>query len=109
MIPTHTGRIGDTPVIGAGTYASSHVAVSCTGHGEVFIKRAAAARVAVLVESLHVSAEEAVQTVLGSMSAGDGGIIAVGRAGDVTMQFNTGGMFRAVYSSSMALPKADIW
>ena len=83
--------------------------MSCTGHGEVFIKRAAAARVAVLVEALGITADEAIKTVLGSMSDGDGGVIAVGSAGDVALRFNTGGMFRAKYMSSMARPEAEIW
>jgi beta-aspartyl-peptidase (threonine type) len=92
------GRIGDSPVVGAGTYAGSHCGVSCTGWGEYFIRHAVAhdiqARMAYLGLSL---AEAAHQVIMGKLEAdrpGLGGIVAMDREGHVEMCFNTQGMYR---------------
>jgi len=90
------GRVGDTPLIGAATWADSRVAVSCTGHGEYFIRAAAAHDVAARMAYQRVdleSAARAVIAVIGSLG-GDGGLIAVDRDGHVAMPFNSGGMKR---------------
>lgn len=91
------GRVGDSPIIGAGTWADSQVAVSCTGGGEFFIRAAAAAQVGFRLrlagESLATAAEAAIADV-GSLGGG-GGLIALGADGQVAMPFNTPGMKRA--------------
>lgn len=92
------GRIGDTPLIGAATWADERVAVSCTGKGEFFIRVAAAhdvaARMAYAGETLEVAGRAAIDAVGGL--GGDGGLIAVDRDGNVAMPFNSGGMKRGV-------------
>ena len=93
------GRIGDAPVIGAGTYANNaSCAVSATGHGEYFIRHTVArdvcARMELAGETLIVAADEVVQKTLVT-AGGDGGIIAVDAAGNVALTFNTPGMYRA--------------
>lgn len=92
------GRIGDSPVIGAGTYAdNSTCAVSATGHGEYFIRNVVAydiaARMKYLGESLNEASGFVIMDKLKSQGA-DGGIIAVDKDGNVAMPFNTPGMFR---------------
>ncbi len=92
------GRIGDSPVIGAGTYAdNASCAVSATGHGEFFIRNIVAydiaARMKYLGESLDESASYVIMDKLKSQGA-DGGIIAVDKDGNIAMTFNTPGMFR---------------
>jgi L-asparaginase / beta-aspartyl-peptidase len=93
------GRVGDSPIIGAGTYAKNGAcAVSATGYGEYFIRTVAAYDVCAQVEYARRTLAEAVSSVLrdkiGKMG-GDGGIIAVGADGTIVMDFNTEGMFRA--------------
>jgi L-asparaginase / beta-aspartyl-peptidase len=91
-------RIGDSPIIGAGTYANNRsCAVSCTGHGESFIRAVAAFDVHALVEYKGLSLAEAVRTVVHDHLPpldGDGGIIAVGKEGEVVLDFNCPGMYR---------------
>jgi beta-aspartyl-peptidase (threonine type) len=91
------GRVGDSPVIGAGTYASDRCAVSCTGHGEHFIRLAVAhdlcARIAYLGVPLVHAAEEIVVRRL-KAAGGKGGLIAIDATGEVAMPFNTEGMYR---------------
>lgn len=92
------GRVGDAPIIGAGTYASNtSVAVSCTGWGEFFIRSIAAYDVAALMEYKGLSVEEATKTVVGKIGhlGGDGGMIAIDKDGHIAMPFNTAGMYRA--------------
>jgi beta-aspartyl-peptidase (threonine type) len=94
------GRIGDSPIIGAGTYANnSSCAVSATGSGEYFIRSVVAHDVCALVQyrgwPLAKAAQEVVQRKLVAMG-GDGGIIALDPAGNVAMEFNSEGMFRGV-------------
>lgn len=92
------GRLGDTPVIGSGTWADDHVAVSATGTGEVFIRTAAAARVAFLVKLAGRSLEQATQEAIDEIGRlqGDGGLIAVDRRGNVAFPYNSPGMKRAI-------------
>ena len=92
------GRIGDSPIIGAGTYADNRTAgISCTGHGEYFIRHAVAhdipARMAYKQESLAKAARDVVQTVL-KPAGGSGGIIGIDTHGNVVMEFNTPAMSR---------------
>lgn len=91
------GRVGDTPLIGAGTWADSEVAVSCTGQGEFFIRAAAAAQVAHRMRFGGESLDSAVNGVLAEISAlgGTGGLIALDRHGHVNMSCRSTGMKRA--------------
>ena len=91
-------RIGDTPLIGAGTWADARCAISCTGNGEYFIRAVAAYDVACLMEYKGLSLEEAARIVVQDKLApvgGEGGLIAVDAAGNVTLPFNSEGMYRA--------------
>jgi len=92
------GRIGDSPIIGAGTYADENCAVSCTGHGEYFIRYAVAYDVAAQMKyaqkSLKQATEEIINTKLKN-AGGSGGLIAMDKDGNISMPFNTSGMFRA--------------
>ncbi|MFC7669093.1 isoaspartyl peptidase/L-asparaginase [Hymenobacter humi] len=90
-------RIGDTPLIGAGTWADARCAISCTGHGEYFIRAVAAYDIACLMEYKGLSLEEACRVVVHDKLApagGEGGLIAVDAAGNVTLPFNSEGMYR---------------
>lgn len=91
------GRVGDTPVIAAGTWADGSVAVSCTGLGEYFIRTAAAAQVAFRVKFGGQDLRQAADEVLGEIAAlgGDGGLIAVDAQGNLALPFNSEGMKRA--------------
>ena len=98
------GRIGDAPVIGAGTYADNRsCAVSATGHGEYFVRHTVArdicARMQFAGQSLNEAAEAVIMDEL-VVAGGDGGIVAVDAGGEVTMIFNTPGMYRASVSGS---------
>lgn len=97
------GRIGDSPVIGAGTYANNKTcAVSCTGHGEYFIRGVVAYDVSCLMEykgySLRRACEEVVMNKLAD-SGGEGGLVAVDSQGNAEMVFNSEGMYRASIKS----------
>ena len=91
-------RIGDAPIIGAGTYANNNsCAVSSTGWGEYFIRGVVAYDIAALMEYKNFSVSKASKTVIdkiGSMG-GDGGVIAIDSHGNVAMEMNTSGMYRA--------------
>ena len=93
------GRVGDSPLIGAGTYASNLTcAVSATGAGEYFIRLAAARAICALVELQGLPLQAAVDHVIqGDLTAlgGDGGVIAVAPDGEMAWSFNTSGMYRA--------------
>lgn len=93
------GRIGDAPIIGAGTYANnSTCAISATGHGEYFIRYTVAHDISALMEYQNLSLNAAVERVImGKLlnAGGRGGVIAVDRSGNVCMMMNTTGMFRA--------------
>ena len=94
-----TGRVGDSPIIGAGTFADNATcAVSCTGHGEVFIRWTAAAEVAARMRHAGQSLTEAARAVVMEDLAphdGSGGLIAVGHDGSLALPFNCEGMYRA--------------
>jgi beta-aspartyl-peptidase (threonine type) len=96
------GRVGDVPVIGAGTYANNRsVAVSGTGWGEKFIKNAVAHDISALVEYRGLSVREAAETVIHQkLDPGDGGVIAVGRDGSIALVYNSKGMFRGAADST---------
>jgi beta-aspartyl-peptidase (threonine type) len=98
-----TGRVGDTPIIGAGTYANNKTcAVSGTGHGEYFIRYAVGHDISVLMEYKGLSLDEAANEVIFNKllpAGGTGGVIAVDKDGNYTMTFNTIGMFRGVATS----------
>ncbi|WP_225591016.1 isoaspartyl peptidase/L-asparaginase [Pseudoxanthomonas sp. PXM03] len=91
------GRVGDSPLIGAGTWADAHCAVSCTGWGEYYIRNAVAhdiaARVAYRGDRLQVATED---VILGEVPAhgGDGGAIALDREGNIALVLSTAGMYR---------------
>jgi len=93
------GRVGDSPIIGAGTYAKdAAAAVSCTGAGEYFIRLGVAHQVCALVEyaglSLQAAVDQVIQRDLTALG-GDGGVIAVSPTGEMAWSFNTTGMYRA--------------
>jgi len=91
------GRVGDSPLVGAGTWADGRCAVSGTGWGEFFIRNAVAhdicARVAYGGDTLEAAAEEVIWRRVGDLG-GDGGAIALDRDGNIAMPFNTSGMYR---------------
>ena len=98
------GRIGDAPVIGAGTYADNRsCAVSATGHGEYFIRHTVARNICARMQFAGQSLNEAAEAVIMDelvRAGGDGGIVAVGASGEVSMVFNTLGMYRASVNGS---------
>lgn len=93
------GRVGDTPVIGAGTYADSHAAISCTGTGEEFIRHGVARQIALLVEMHHSAAQAADTVVNHRLKPDDGGVLVVSRSGEIAMIYNSEGMFRGAADS----------
>ena len=97
------GRIGDSPIIGAGTYANNQTcAISCTGHGELFIRACAAHDVNALMAykgyTLQQAMDEVVHQKLMSLK-GEGGMIGVDAHGNTAMVFNSAGMYRAMKNS----------
>jgi beta-aspartyl-peptidase (threonine type) len=101
------GRVGDSPIIGAGTYASNQsCAVSATGTGEYFIRLTVAREICALVEhkgmTLQAAADEVIQKQLTALH-GDGGVIAVAPDGQMAWSFNTSGMYRARLSQDQPL------
>ena len=96
------GRIGDSPIIGAGTYADNATCgVSCTGHGEYFIRLSIARNMADLMAYKELSVVEAAHEVIQNQLTnlgGTGGLVALDKKGNYTWEFNTPGMFRGVIS-----------
>ncbi len=94
------GRIGDSPVIGSGTYANNHTcAISCTGHGEYFLRGVVAYDVSCLMEYKGYSLKEACELVIKDKlvkMGGEGGLIAVDRNGNYEYCFNSAGMYRGM-------------
>lgn len=91
------GRIGDAPIIGAGTYADNNtVGISCTGWGEFFIRAVVAKSISDLMELKGLSVEEASKQVIAKVDkmGGDGGLVALDKNGKIAMTFNTEGMYR---------------
>jgi beta-aspartyl-peptidase (threonine type) len=120
MTDKRYGRVGDSPIIGAGTYANSSCAVSGTGWGEFYLRVSAAREVCLRMATLGESARQAGQAVINQeipQLGGDGGAIILGADGSVAMPFNTEGMYRgwigadgvphvAIYSGDpLALPE----
>jgi beta-aspartyl-peptidase (threonine type) len=97
------GRVGDTPIIGAGTYANNNTcAISCTGHGEYFIRAVTAYDVSCLMEYKGLSLEEAMKVVTLDKLVkleGEGGMIGVDAKGNAAMVFNSEGMYRGMWKS----------
>lgn len=106
------GRIGDTPIIGAGTYANNNTcAVSCTGHGEYFIRNVVAFDISALIEYKQLSLQDAANHVVNDKlknQNGEGGLIAVDVKGNYIVSFNTPGMYRGV-ATSQKKPKVEIY
>ncbi len=93
------GRVGDSPIIGAGTYADNRSgAISATGHGEFFIRHVVAHEIGARVRLTGISLAEAADAVVNTVlreAGGEGGVIAIDPAGRISMPFNTAGMYRA--------------
>ena len=97
MTNKRPGRIGDSPIIGAGTYANNQTcAVSCTGDGEFFIRAVVAHNISALMEYRGMKLQEAAQTALDQAKqiGGEGGLIAIDKSGEVALPFNSNGMYR---------------
>lgn len=91
------GRVGDSPIIGAGTYADPNCAVSATGHGEFFIRYTVARDICARVEYQSLPLQEAARVVVNDVlvqAGGEGGVIAMDREGNIAMPFNSSGMYR---------------
>lgn len=95
-----SGRVGDSPLINAGTYANNKTCgVSCTGQGELFIRHTVAFNVSALMEYKGLSLQEAADEVINSLPEGSGGAIAVDKEGNFVFAFNTTSMLRGVANS----------
>lgn len=101
------GRVGDSPIIGAGTYANNKTCgVSATGWGEFFIRNVVAYDISALMEYKNMSIEEASREVIQkklTQIGGTGGIIALDKNGNIVMEFNTSGMYRAAIDKNEKL------
>ena len=99
----HRGRVGDSPIVGAGTYADDDsCAVSGTGQGEFFIRQVVAYDICALVKYRHLTLAQAVRELIHEKlrrTGGEGGVIAVDRYGNIAMDFNSVGMFRGARDS----------
>jgi beta-aspartyl-peptidase (threonine type) len=97
------GRIGDSPIIGAGTYANNQTCgISCTGHGEFFIRLAVAKDISNMIEYNNVKLEEAGNQMIEKLNkiGGKGGFIGIDKYGNIIMNMNTSGMYRACSGSN---------
>ena len=98
------GRVGDSPLIGAGTYANNATcAISATGHGEYFIRAVVGHDISALMEYRRHKLDQAVKLVVQDKlvhMGGEGGVIAVDRAGNIALEFNSEGMFRGARTST---------
>ncbi|RWW13124.1 hypothetical protein GW17_00023180 [Ensete ventricosum] len=109
LVNKMSGRIGDSPLIGSGTYACADCAVSCTGEGEAIIRSTLARDVAALVEYKGLSLQEAVDHAIRErLDEGMAGLIAVSRNGEVAYGFNTIGMFRGCATED-GFMEVSIW
>lgn len=101
------GRVGDSPIIGAGTYANNNTcAISCTGHGEYFIRSVVAYDVSCLMEYKGLSLKDACERVVKDKLVklgGEGGLIAIDKHGNTELCFNSDGMYRAMKQSGKAI------
>jgi beta-aspartyl-peptidase (threonine type) len=103
------GRVGDTPIIGAGTYADNATcAVSATGHGEFFIRHGAAFAIAARLRYAGQTLDQAARAVIHELMAagGSGGMVAIDRAGALALPFSTAGMYRGYVRDGMAIRTA---
>ena len=97
------GRIGDSPIIGAGTYANNLTgAFSCTGHGEYYIRLGFSRDISALMEYRNLPIQKACRLEISKLTqlGGTGGVIGIDRKGNISMEFNTPGMFRGYVKSS---------
>ena len=99
------GRVGDVPIVGAGTYANNNtVAVSGTGHGELWIRRCVAFDISALMDYKGMTVEDAAREVIfekiDKMEGTGGGVICIDKNGNIAMEFNTGKMYRAWATAS---------
>jgi len=105
------GRVGDVPIIGAGTYADPRCAVSATGHGEYFIRYTVARDICARLEFLDLPLLEAANQVVMDIlvkAGGEGGVIAMDAQGNVAMPFNSAGMYRG-YMGPDGVPTVAIF
>ena len=106
-------RIGDSPIIGSGTFADDRTcAISCTGHGEFFLRAVVAHDISCLMEYRGLSLAEACRVVVHEKLApvgGEGGLVAVDAAGNVALPFNSEGMYRASLTSADTGPFVAIY
>ncbi len=104
------GRVGDSPIIGAGTYANNKTcAVSCTGEGELFIKNNIAFNVSALMDYKNMSLKDAAdELIYKTLGENTGGLISVDKDGNFAMPFNTNGMLRGV-ANSKGLFEVKVW
>lgn len=110
LVNKRSGRVGDSAIIGAGTYAKNNTcAVSATGHGELFIRANVAGRLSALIELAGLSLTDAANRIVHDELPEDaGGLIAVDRLGTIVLPFNSGGMFRG-YIREGEDPVVEIW
>jgi L-asparaginase / beta-aspartyl-peptidase len=97
------GRIGDSPIIGAGTYADNKTGgFSCTGHGEYFIRLGFSRDISALIEYKKLNIQDACREEISKLTqmGGTGGVVGLDRLGNVAMEFNTSGMFRGFIKST---------
>jgi len=97
------GRIGDSPIIGAGTYANNATGgFSCTGHGEYYIRLGFSRDISAMMEYRQLDIQKACQAEIEKLTklGGTGGVIGLDRAGNISMEFNTSGMFRGYIKSN---------
>ena len=105
------GRVGDSPIIGAGTYANNQTCgISATGDGEYFIRLSVARDLSALLEYKGLSLKEAADAVIEKVGklGGKGGLIAIDKAGNISMPFNTAGMYRG-YVGADGRPIVEIY
>jgi len=104
MMDKLPGRVGDSPIIGAGTYANNNTcAISCTGHGEFFIRYSVAHSIHSKMFYAHQSLKDATHDILFNELlpvGGTGGVIGIDKDGNIVMDFNTTGMYRGYWLSS---------
>lgn len=103
MMNKKYGRVGDSPIIGAGTYANNQTgAFSCTGHGEYYIRLGFSRDISALMEYRKLSLKKACQEEINKLTklGGTGGVIGIDRKGNIAMEFNTSGMFRGYVKST---------
>lgn len=103
MMNKKYGRVGDSPIIGAGTYANNQTgAFSCTGHGEYYIRLGFSRDISALMEYRKFSLKKACQEEINKLTklGGTGGVIGIDRKGNIAMEFNTSGMFRGYVKST---------